>query len=109
MVLCPFGNKVVSHISGAFDKGITARVHSWERDIPDVEAYSHRSGVITGAGILFDCSPIAILIAFKASAAVLMLVFKDTILRTCSRSAAYSQQDAAERRLDYLPESRCQR
>lgn len=37
-------------------------------------------GIIIGAGILFDRSPAAILTAFGASAAVLMLVFKDTIL-----------------------------
>lgn len=37
-------------------------------------------GVIIGLSILFDKSPLSVLTAFGASAAILMLVFKDTIM-----------------------------
>lgn len=37
-------------------------------------------GVIIGLSILFDRSPLSVLTAFGASAAILMLVFKDTIM-----------------------------
>lgn len=37
-------------------------------------------GIIIGLSILFDRSPLAVLTAFGASAAVLMLVFRDTIM-----------------------------
>ena len=44
MVLCPFGKQGGgSHISGIRQKGLRQGAFP-ERDIPDVEAYSHRSG-----------------------------------------------------------------
>ncbi len=73
-------NKVVEAIFQAFDKRDYGKVHSLKGTFQMLKLIVIGVGVITGAGILFDRSPIAILTAFGASAAVLMLVFKDTIL-----------------------------
>ncbi|MDE7115288.1 MAG: mechanosensitive ion channel family protein [Muribaculaceae bacterium] len=75
-----FINKVVEAIFHAFDKRDYGKVHSFKGTFQMLKLIVIGVGVIAGAGILFDRSPIAILTAFGASAAVLMLVFKDTIL-----------------------------
>ena len=75
-----FVNKVIGAVFGAFDKRNLERIHSLKGTFQMVKLIVIGIGIIVGSGILFDRSPIAILTAFGASAAVLMLVFKDTIL-----------------------------
>lgn len=75
-----FVNKVIGAVFGALDKRNLERIHSLKGTFQMVKLIVIGIGIIVGSGILFDRSPIAILTAFGASAAVLMLVFKDTIL-----------------------------
>jgi len=75
-----FVNTIIGAVFQAFDKRNFGKIHSLKGTFQMVKLIVIGMGVIIGAGILFDRSPIAILTAFGASAAVLMLVFKDTIL-----------------------------
>ena len=63
-------------------------------------------GAIVGISILIGRSPVAIITALGASAAILMLVFKDTILGLCGIGTADCQQYAAPRRLDSYRKTR---
>lgn len=73
-------NRVIEAIFHAFDRREYGRIHSLKGTFQMFKLVVIGIGVIVGAGILFDRSPLAVLTAFGASAAVLMLVFKDTIL-----------------------------
>lgn len=73
-------NKFIHALFDAFDHRNAEHVHTMKGIFQMVKLVVIGIGIIVGSGILFDRSPIAILTAFGASAAVLMLVFKDTIL-----------------------------
>ncbi len=73
-------NKFLQNLYDAFDKRKKYKIHTLRGAFQIVKLLFICLGVIVGISILFDKSPLAILTALGASAAVLMLVFKDTIL-----------------------------
>lgn len=73
-------NRFIEALFNAIDKRDGGRIHSLKGTFQMFKLISVGIGIIIGAGILFNRSPGAILTAFGASAAVLMLVFRDTIL-----------------------------
>lgn len=73
-------NRLIEAVFYALEKRQVGRIHSLKGTFQMFKLIVIGIGVIIGAAILFDRSPIAILTALGASAAVLMLVFKDTIL-----------------------------
>lgn len=73
-------NRFLQNLYDAFDKRKKYKIHTLRGVFQILKLLFICVGVIIGISILFDKSPIAILTAFGASAAVLMLVFKDTIL-----------------------------
>lgn len=73
-------NRLIDALFHTIDKRDGGRIHSLKGTFQMFKLIIIGIGIIIGAGILFDKSPISILTAFGASAAVLMLVFKDTIL-----------------------------
>lgn len=73
-------NRLITGVYNGFDARNVVKIHSLKGTLQMVKLIVICMGIIIGAGILFDRSPVAILTAFGASAAVLMLVFKDTIL-----------------------------
>lgn len=64
----------------AFDKRQFLKQHNLEILRQTVVLFVVAMGIIVGIGIIINRSPVAILTALGASAAVLMLVFRDTIL-----------------------------
>lgn len=64
----------------ALDKRGRYRIHTMRGVMQMLKLFFIIIGIIIGISILFGRSPIAILTALGASAAVLMLVFQDTIL-----------------------------
>ncbi len=73
-------NKFLQNLYDAFDKRQKYKIHTLKGVFQIMKLFFIALGVIAGISILFDKSPFAILTAVGASAAVLMLVFKDTIL-----------------------------
>lgn len=73
-------NRFIDALFHTMDKRDGGRIHSLKGTFQMFKLIVIGIGIIIGAGILFDRSPAAILTAFGASGAVLMLVFKDTIL-----------------------------
>lgn len=73
-------NTVIGAIFTAFENRNMGKIHSLKGTFQMVKLIVICVAIIVGAGILFDRSPLTILTAFGASAAVLMLVFRDTIL-----------------------------
>lgn len=73
-------NRVIHSLFGAMEKRNGRRINSLKGVFQMVKIIIIGIGVIIGIAILFNRSPLAILTAFGASAAILMLVFKDTIL-----------------------------
>ena len=73
-------NRLLQNIYDAFDKRPKYKIHTLRGVFQILKLLFVCIGVIVGISILFDRSPISVLTAFGASAAVLMLVFKDTIL-----------------------------
>lgn len=73
-------NKFLQNLYDAFDKRQKYKIHTLKGVFQIMKLFFIALGVIAGISILFDESPFAILTAVGASAAVLMLVFKDTIL-----------------------------
>lgn len=73
-------NRFLQNLYDAFDKRKKYKIHTLRGVFQILKLFFVCVGVIIGISILFDKSPFAILTAVGASAAVLMLVFKDTIL-----------------------------
>lgn len=73
-------NRFLQNLYDAFDKRKKYKIHTLRGVFQIFKLLFVCVGVIIGISILFNKSPLAILTAFGASAAVLMLVFKDTIL-----------------------------
>lgn len=73
-------NRFLQNLYNAFDKRKKYKIHTLRGVFQIFKLLFVCVGVIIGISILFNKSPLAILTAFGASAAVLMLVFKDTIL-----------------------------
>ncbi|MDE5712072.1 MAG: mechanosensitive ion channel family protein, partial [Muribaculaceae bacterium] len=73
-------NRFLQNLYDAFDKRKKYKIHTLRGVFQILKLMFICVGIIVGISILFDKSPLAILTAFGASAAVLMLVFKDTIL-----------------------------
>ena len=73
-------NRFLQNLYDAFDKRKKYKIHTLRGVFQIFKLLFVCVGVIIGISILFNKSPFAILTAFGASAAVLMLVFKDTIL-----------------------------
>lgn len=73
-------NRLLQNLYDAFEKRPRYKIHTLRGVFQILKLLFVCVGVIIGISILFDKSPTAILTAFGASAAVLMLVFKDTIL-----------------------------
>lgn len=73
-------NRLLQNIYDAFDKRPKYKIHTLRGAFQILKLIFVCIGVIVGISILFDRSPISVLTAFDASAAVRMLVFKDTIL-----------------------------
>ena len=73
-------NQLLQNLYDAFDKRQKYKIHTLRGVFQILKLLYVCIGVIIGLSILFDKSPLAILTAAGASAAVLMLVFKDTIL-----------------------------
>lgn len=73
-------NQFLQSFYEALDKREKYKIHTLRGVLQMLKLFFICVGVIVGLSILFDKSPIAILTAFGASAAILMLVFKDTIL-----------------------------
>lgn len=73
-------NRLLHNLYDAFEKRPRYKIHTLRGVFQILKLLFVCVGVIIGISILFDKSPTAILTAFGASAAVLMLVFKDTIL-----------------------------
>lgn len=73
-------NQFLQSFYEALDKRGKYNIHTLRGVLQMLKLFFICVGVIIGMSILFDKSPLAILTAFGASAAVLMLVFKDTIL-----------------------------
>ncbi len=73
-------NTFLQTLFDALDKRGRYRIHTMRGVLQMLKLFFIIIGVIIGISILFGKSPIAILTALGASAAVLMLVFQDTIL-----------------------------
>lgn len=73
-------NRFLQNLYDAFDKRKKYKIHTLRGVFQIFKLLFVCVGVIIGISILFNKSPLAILTAFGASAAVLMLVFKDTLL-----------------------------
>lgn len=73
-------NSFLQSLFDALDKRDRFRIHTMRGVLQMLKLFFIIIGVIIGISILFGQSPIAILTALGASAAVLMLVFQDTIL-----------------------------
>ena len=73
-------SKIIHSLFTAFEKRKNERINSMKGIFQMCRLIVVGVGVIITAAILFNRSPVAILTAFGASAAVLMLVFRDTIL-----------------------------
>lgn len=73
-------NRFLQNLYNAFDKRKKYKIHTLRGVFQILKLLLICIGIIIGISILFDKSPFAILTAVGASAAVLMLVFKDTIL-----------------------------
>lgn len=73
-------NTFLRSIFDALDKRGKYRIHTMRGVLQMLQLFFIIIGVIIGISILFGKSPITILTALGASAAVLMLVFQDTIL-----------------------------
>lgn len=67
-------------VQSALDRRHLLRSHNLEILRQTVALFVIGIGIIVGVGILINRDPLAILAGFGASAAVLMLVFRDTIL-----------------------------
>lgn len=72
--------KLLTSFNRALDKRDMMQEHNFSVIIQAFKLVAVLIGVIVGIGIVISRSPIAVLTAFGASAAILMLVFKDTIL-----------------------------
>lgn len=73
-------NSFLQSLFDALDKRDRYRIHTMRGVLQMLKLFFIIIGTIIGISILFGQSPIAILTALGASAAVLMLVFQDTIL-----------------------------
>ncbi len=73
-------NQFLQSLYDALDKREKYKIHTLRGVLQMLKLFFICVGVIVGLSILFDKSPVSILTALGASAAVLMLVFKDTIL-----------------------------
>lgn len=73
-------NTFLQTLFDALDKRGRYRIHTMRGVLQMLKLFFIIIGVIIGISILFGKSPITILTALGASAAVLMLVFQDTIL-----------------------------
>lgn len=73
-------NTFLQSLFDALDKRGRYRIHTMRGVLQMLKLFFIIIGTIIGISILFGKSPIAILTALGASAAVLMLVFQDTIL-----------------------------
>ena len=73
-------NSFLQSLFDALDKRDRFRIHTMRGVLQMLKLFFIIIGVIIGISILFGKSPIAILTALGASAAVLMLIFQDTIL-----------------------------
>ncbi len=73
-------NSFLQSLFDAIDKRDRYRIHTMRGVLQMLKLFFIIIGTIIGISILFGQSPIAILTALGASAAVLMLVFQDTIL-----------------------------
>lgn len=67
-------------VQEAFDKRQLLKQHNLEILRQTIVLFVVAMGIIIGIGIIINRSPVAILTALGASAAVLMLVFRDTLL-----------------------------
>ncbi len=67
-------------VQDAFDKRQLLKQHNLEILRQTIVLFVVAMGIIIGIGIVINRSPVAILTALGASAAVLMLVFRDTLL-----------------------------
>jgi len=73
-------NTFLQALFNALDKRGRYRIHTMRGVLQMLKLFFIIIGIIIGISILFGKSPITILTALGASAAVLMLVFQDTIL-----------------------------
>lgn len=73
-------NKVLQAFFDALDKRNSGKVHTLRGVLQMIKLFFIIVGVIIGISILIGKSPLAIIAALGASAAVLMLIFQDTIL-----------------------------
>jgi len=73
-------NVFVQNLYTGFDRREMMREQNLSVIVQAVKLVMILVGVIVGLSILFDRSPFAVLTALGASAAILMLVFKDTIM-----------------------------
>ena len=73
-------NTFLQSLFDALDKRGRYRIHTMRGVLQMLKLFFILIGVIIGISIFIGTSPLAILTAFGASAAVLMLVFQDTIL-----------------------------
>lgn len=73
-------NTFIQSLFDAFDKRGRYKIHTMKGVIQMLKLFFIIVGVIIGISILFGKSPLAIITALGASAAVLMLIFQDSIL-----------------------------
>ncbi len=73
-------NQVLQAFFDALDKRNSGKVHTLRGVLQMLKLFFIIIGVIIGISILIGKSPLAIIAALGASAAVLMLIFQDTIL-----------------------------
>ena len=74
------GNVVITNLYNGFERRGMYRGHNLSVLVQALRLVAILVGCVIGLSIIFGQSPFAVLTALGASAAILMLVFKDTIM-----------------------------